>query len=205
MSLFDTIAQAESGGQLGLTNPIMTSSGHAQGLYQITTGTWNDFAPAAGVDLSQYPTPNQAPADIQTQVAGVIPLSRWAPSTLAAVQNTYGNLDTSQTVNTLASQTGGTYDPLGAAFEGSTGGDTYAPGAAPSPSNPSGGSLYSGGAAASSNLSNILTTSFARIAVVVVGVGVLIVGLTMLRTGQSPVQIVSSGTKKALSRAVIAE
>lgn len=55
----------------------MTSSGQAQGFYQITTGTWNDFAPRAGVDLRQYPTPMSAPFAVQQQVADAIPLGRW--------------------------------------------------------------------------------------------------------------------------------
>lgn len=105
MSIFDTIARAESSGR-NVGGPT-TSSGQAQGFYQITTGTWQDFAPRAGVSLAQYPTALDAPADVQTQVASVIPLSRWAPSTQQAVFAQYGPLDPSQTLGVLNAQTGG--------------------------------------------------------------------------------------------------
>lgn len=59
-----------------------TTSGQAQGFNQITTGTWNEFAPKAGIDLDKYPTPISAPLDVQNQVAATIPMGRWAPETL---------------------------------------------------------------------------------------------------------------------------
>ena len=83
MSFLSTLIGAESSNQ-NVAGP-MTSSGQAQGYYQITTGTWTQFAPAAGVDLSQYPTPLSAPQAVQTQVAGTIPLGRWDPRTLNAL------------------------------------------------------------------------------------------------------------------------
>jgi hypothetical protein len=63
-----------------------TSSGQAQGFLQITTGTWADFAPKAGVDLSKYPNPLKAPYAVQAQVAANIPMNRWAPETLNKLQ-----------------------------------------------------------------------------------------------------------------------
>lgn len=116
MSIYDTIAQQESSGGKNLYNPTPTSSGNAQGWYGITTGTWTDFAPRAGVSLTDYPTPNSAPQSVQQSVAGQIPLSRWAPSTVAAVHSAYPQItDDSQTVGTLAgaagSSTDGVYDP----------------------------------------------------------------------------------------------
>ena len=104
-SIFSLIAQAESG-SANVYGPN-TSSGQAQGYYQITTGTWNDFAPAAGVSLAQYPTPYSAPENVQTAVASVIPFSRWANSTQNYVQQQLGPLDTSQTVGSLAGIPGG--------------------------------------------------------------------------------------------------
>lgn len=107
MSIFDVIARQESSGGKNLYNPTATSSGHAEGWYGITTGTWQDFAPKAGVSLAQYPDPNSAPQSIQQQVAGQIPLSRWAPGTVSAVHSAYpGITDDSQTVGALSGQTG---------------------------------------------------------------------------------------------------
>lgn len=115
MSIFDVIAGKESSGGKNLYNPVGTSSGHAEGWYGITTGTWNDFAPKAGVNLSQYPDPNSAPQPVQQQVAGQIPLSRWAPSTVSAVHAAYpGITDDSKTVGALAGTAPaqeGVYDP----------------------------------------------------------------------------------------------
>lgn len=106
-TIYDVIAQAESGGNPYAVNPFVTSSGNAQGLYQITTGTWQDYAPQAGVNLGQYPTALSAPVDVQTQVASGIPLSRWASSTVAAVENAFGgNVPTNETVGQIASELG---------------------------------------------------------------------------------------------------
>ncbi len=68
-------------------NPEPTSSGNAEGHYQITTGTWKDFAPKAGVNLADYPNALRAPKNIQAAVAKVIPLSRWDPKTLAYLRS----------------------------------------------------------------------------------------------------------------------
>ncbi len=107
MSVFDTIVAAESGGRNIPSTAGTTSSGTAEGYYQITPGTWNDFAPKAGISLAQYPTPMTADLATQTQVASVIPLARWAPSTVAAVQSQYGTIDTSQTIGQINTNVGG--------------------------------------------------------------------------------------------------
>lgn len=138
MSIFDVIAQQESSGGRNLYNPTPTSSGHAEGWYGITTGTWQDFAPKAGVDLAQYPDPNSAPQFIQQQVAGQIPLSRWAPSTVSAVHAAYpGVADDSQTVGTLNA---GNYGDLGPATAGAGNTGPAAPGSDLGPAT-AGGSL----------------------------------------------------------------
>jgi hypothetical protein len=63
------LQQLESGGR-NIPNATQgTSSGQAQGFEQITTGTWNQFAPSSGVDLHRYPTPISAPPEVQLQVA----------------------------------------------------------------------------------------------------------------------------------------
>ena len=80
-----------------------TSSGQAQGNAQITTGTWTDFAPKAGIDLKQYPTPDSAPRNVQIAVANQIPLNRWASSTVNAVLAKYPGIDTSQPLGVIQS------------------------------------------------------------------------------------------------------
>lgn len=100
-SIFDIIAGNETGGSanpLTVVNPLTTKSGNATGLFQITTGTWAQYASQAGVTTPQ----GEASAAEQAQVASVIPLNRWAPSTVAAVQAQYPGIDTSQPVGALA-------------------------------------------------------------------------------------------------------
>ena len=104
-SLYNAITSAESS-NTNAAGPF-TSSGQAEGFYQITTGTWQDYAPGAGVNLSQYPDPLSAPYGVQTQVANTIPLSRWASSTVQAVQNLFGGtVDPSQTLGQIAAGLG---------------------------------------------------------------------------------------------------
>jgi hypothetical protein len=102
-SPLDIVLNAESGDRNIPNTHATTSSGQAQGNAQITTGTWNDFAPRAGVDLKRYPTPMDAPRDVQIKVANVIPLNRWAASTVNAVSAKYPGIDTSQTLGAIQS------------------------------------------------------------------------------------------------------
>jgi hypothetical protein len=103
LSPLDILLQAESGDRNINNTTQGTSSGQAQGNAQITTGTWNDFAPKAGIDLKKYPTPDSAPRDIQLQVANTIPLNRWASSTVNKILAQYPGIDTSQTLGTIQS------------------------------------------------------------------------------------------------------
>jgi hypothetical protein len=59
------IEQYESGGNATAQNPTSTASG----AFQIINGTWQQFAPQAGVNLAQYPTAKSAPIGVQTKVA----------------------------------------------------------------------------------------------------------------------------------------
>jgi hypothetical protein len=102
-SPLDIVLNAESGDRNTNNTHQTTSSGQAQGNAQITTGTWNDFAAKAGVDLKQYPTPDSAPRDVQIKVASQIPLNRWASSTVQAVLAKYPGIDTSQTLGAIQS------------------------------------------------------------------------------------------------------
>jgi hypothetical protein len=66
------IAAYESGtpGQIGSYNATATNpNSSAQGAYQILQGTWQQWAPNAGVSLQQYPTAGSAPLSVQNQVA----------------------------------------------------------------------------------------------------------------------------------------
>jgi hypothetical protein len=102
-SPLDIVLNAESGDRNINNTRQGTSSGQAQGNLQITTGTWNDFAPKAGIDLKQYPTPQSAPRSVQIQVGNTIPLNRWANSTVQAVLAKYPGIDTSQTLGAIQS------------------------------------------------------------------------------------------------------
>ena len=103
LSPLDIVLNAERGDRNINNIHATTSSGQAQGNAQITTGTWADFAPKAGVDLKQYPTPDSAPRDVQIKVASVIPLNRWASSTVNAVLAKYPGIDTSQPLGVIQS------------------------------------------------------------------------------------------------------
>jgi len=102
-SPLDIVLNAESGDRNINNTHQTTSSGQAQGNLQITTGTWNDFAPKAGIDLKQYPTPESAPRDVQIKVGNTIPLNRWASSTVNAVLAKYPGIDTSKPLGEIQS------------------------------------------------------------------------------------------------------
>jgi hypothetical protein len=133
-SPLDIVLNAESGDRNINNTHQMTSSGQAQGNAQITTGTWNDFAPKAGIDLKQYPTPDSAPRSVQIAVASVIPLNRWANSTVQAVLAKYPGIDTSQTLGAIQSAA---INPSGAS--GTAAGGSPAAPASTAPAAASGG------------------------------------------------------------------
>ena len=112
-SVLPLISQYESGGRNvpNASGPGGAPASTASGYYQITNGTWRDFAPKAGVSLSQYPTAMSAPFDVQTRVASQLYAQRgldpWSSNTrlLAAIgQNGIAQADQSS-FNTAA--TGG--------------------------------------------------------------------------------------------------
>jgi hypothetical protein len=110
------LAQSESSG-----NPtICNASGHC-GLYQYSTPTWDAYAPAAGVDLSVYPTANTAPADVQSSVALVTPISNWTcPGCNSAAAG-------------FAATPGYTTSSPGTLTDGLPGSEGFSPGTASSP------------------------------------------------------------------------
>jgi hypothetical protein len=76
----------------------------AGGYFQIIDPTWQRYAPAAGVDVKQYPFAMMAPRDVQAKVAGVIPVNQWGPNTVAALKAQYPGINTSQTLGSIQSQ-----------------------------------------------------------------------------------------------------
>lgn len=63
MSILDAIARAESGGNISARNPLSSASG----LFQITTRTFNAYAPRLGIPLTMRNDP-----DAQYQIAQAI-------------------------------------------------------------------------------------------------------------------------------------
>ncbi|HXI49015.1 MAG TPA: hypothetical protein VNH39_10535 [Steroidobacteraceae bacterium] len=59
----------------GVTSSGVRSS--ATGAYGFLDGTWREFAPKAGVDLTQYPRAYMAPPEVQDKVAAITPISHW--------------------------------------------------------------------------------------------------------------------------------
>jgi hypothetical protein len=96
-TLLGAMLRNESGGRNIPNVHQGTTSGQAQGYFQITTGTWRDFAPRAGIDLNQYPNALKAPYEVQAKVAHGIPLKRWDPSTVALMRATGRPVDPNRT------------------------------------------------------------------------------------------------------------
>lgn len=70
------VGNAESG-MRDVSAPNTTSSGVPRSYFQITDGTWRDFAPRMGVNLNRWPTAANAPPQVQSAVANIIPIARW--------------------------------------------------------------------------------------------------------------------------------
>jgi hypothetical protein len=127
-TLLGALLRNESGGRNIPNTHQGTSSGRAEGYFQITTGTWREFAQQAGIDLNQYPTPMTAadgspvPYAVQARVAAQIPLKRWDESTIKMMRGTGRPIDVNRTLgeNLAMNQEGfdagspvgtGRYDP----------------------------------------------------------------------------------------------
>jgi hypothetical protein len=91
--LLDALFRNESGGRNIANTTQGTSSGQAQGYFQITTGTWNEFGG------QQYaPDPLHATYEQQAAVASKIPLKRWDESTVALMRSTGKPIDPNRTL-----------------------------------------------------------------------------------------------------------
>ncbi len=104
--LLSALLSNESGGRNIPNTTQGTSSGQAQGYFQITTGTWKEFAQQAGIDINQYPNPMAAPYDVQAKVASTIPLKRWDPTTVALMSKTGKPIDPNKTLGENLSASG---------------------------------------------------------------------------------------------------
>jgi|SRR5262252_2764105 len=110
MSFLSDLLKFESGARNVPNVHQGTSSGQAQGFFQITTGTWRDFARKAGVDLAQYPTALSAPYAVQARVAGLLPLKRWDPITLRKLTAAGHRFDPEATLAQNLSTLGESFD-----------------------------------------------------------------------------------------------
>jgi hypothetical protein len=93
MALLEALFGNESGGRNVANTTQGTSSGQAQGYFQITTGTWNDFG-----GTKYAPTPLQATYAQQAEIASKIPLKRWDESTVAKMRATNKPIDPNKTL-----------------------------------------------------------------------------------------------------------
>jgi hypothetical protein len=92
-TLLEALLRNESGGRNIANTTQGTSSGQAQGYFQITEGTWNDFG---GGKYAKNPL--NATYEQQADIASKIPLVRWDPSTIAQMQATGRPVDPSRTL-----------------------------------------------------------------------------------------------------------
>lgn len=81
--LLDALLRNESGGRNIANTHEGTTSGQAQGHFQITTGTWRDFG-----GTKYAPNPLGATYEQQAEIASKIPLKRWDTSTINAMRGT---------------------------------------------------------------------------------------------------------------------
>lgn len=92
-TLLEALLRNESGGRNIPNVHQGTSSGQAQGYFQITTGTWDEFG-----GRKYAPNPLQATYEQQADIASKIPLKRWDESTVASMRDTGRTVDPSRTL-----------------------------------------------------------------------------------------------------------
>lgn len=136
-TLLGALLRNESGGRNIANTHQGTSSGQAQGYFQITTGTWNDFG-----GRKYAPTPLGATPQQQWDIAQRIPLKRWDTSTLRAMRATGKAIDPNRTLGENASMHNENFDTSAVASPkltsaGGPGGGTFT-GEAPSAVNMAG-------------------------------------------------------------------
>lgn len=92
-TLLDALLRNESGGKNIPNVHQGTSSGQAQGYFQITTGTWDEFG-----GRKYAPNPLQATYEQQADIASRIPLRRWDESTVNLMRSTGRRINPNQTL-----------------------------------------------------------------------------------------------------------
>lgn len=92
-TLLAALLANESGGRNINNTTQGTSSGQAQGYFQITTGTWDEFG---GREFA--PNPQAASYAEQAAIASKIPLRRWDSSTIARMRTTGRDFDIGKTL-----------------------------------------------------------------------------------------------------------
>lgn len=103
-SFLSTLVGAESGGRQGPN--VRGDGGQAKGFFQFHDGTWQRYAqnvPGA----SQYASAEDAPPEVQQQVAMSAPIREWGPRTKQILHAKFGAFDEHQTIGQLAGQFGG--------------------------------------------------------------------------------------------------
>ena len=100
-SLLGALLANESGGRNVPNVHQGTSSGQAQGYFQITTGTWDEYG-----GRKYAANPLQASYAQQAEIASKIPLKRWDESTVAKMRATGKNIDTNKTLGENLSASG---------------------------------------------------------------------------------------------------
>lgn len=90
-TLLAALLANESGGRNINNTTQGTSSGQAQGYFQITTGTWDEFG-----GQKYAPNPQAASYAEQAAIASQIPLRRWDSSTIARMRATGKQFDISK-------------------------------------------------------------------------------------------------------------
>jgi hypothetical protein len=103
-SLLQALIANESGGRNIPNTTQGTSSGQAQGYFQITTGTWDEFG---GRKYAR--TPLEATPEQQADIASKIPLRRWDESTVARMRATGRPIDRNKTLGENLAMNGETF------------------------------------------------------------------------------------------------
>jgi hypothetical protein len=112
-TLLQALLRNESGGRNIPNVHQGTSSGQAQGYFQITTGTWNEFGG------NRYaPDPLHATYEQQAEVASRIPLKRWDPSTVALMRATGRPVDPNRTLGENLAMSGESFANSGVSSPG---------------------------------------------------------------------------------------
>lgn len=131
MGLLDALLANESGGRNVANVDQGTSSGQAQGYFQITTGTWNDFG-----GQRYAPNPLAASYDQQADIASRIPLRRWDESTVAKMRATGLPVDPNRTLGENLAMNGESFASRGGGSDGSPGSPSGTATASVSPMSP---------------------------------------------------------------------